>query len=593
MTQKIFKGFKQVTSTQFNAAKDAGTLDGYLWFVRTQVLAEGEDGNDVANDEYDIYFGKKQYGHFCEGELAALKLAIEQIRVDLGFNAGEFEFAEGVTTVKGAFDTLVSMIEALTTVTENNATAITANATAISGITEALKDKLEADALVGYVADVEYADNKIIFKNAEGTELANVDATPFIKDGMLSDVEVVTIEEVGEENPYNLVAGEKYIKFVWNTDGGDKEDYILASEIGATYQGSDSIQIGEGNVISLKSADAELVQVDAIPVGGTPLADILTAQNITEISAGNLQAVLEALFSQNLWAENPRRNMPSSLTVSMSAPSITFDLTGIQEVGTTVKVSASAKTATASANVTYSGFTYGYSMDNDNSKDGETPASVGVTGTTKTDSDYALSFTTNNGFGGADIADVAGKSTSDNEVVVAEGTNKITVTAQSPEFTATIPAQDKIYACSSLKKTDDEHVVDASEDTTISGAVKSVTAATSVTGAYVLYVGYTDAEVTDSEGIKGLNAQTAFTSGATQVVLGGGTFPAGKVSNIAMPSAWSLKEVKNGMDLVITDNFAKVATVTYVLPNGDEVNYKVYSNLYGAGVAYNSITIGK
>ena len=60
-----------------------------------------------------------------------------------------------------------------------------------------------------------------------------------------------------------------------------------------------------------------------------------------------------------------------------------------------------------------------------------------------------------------------------------------------------------------------------------------------------------------------------------------------------MPSAWSLKEVKNGMDLVITDNFAAVDTVEYVLPDGSKVDYKVYSNLYGADVAYNSIKIGK
>ena len=61
MDKKLFKGFKQVSSVQFNAAKEAGTLDGYLWFVRTTVTSEGEDEgtNDVANDEFDIYFGKK------------------------------------------------------------------------------------------------------------------------------------------------------------------------------------------------------------------------------------------------------------------------------------------------------------------------------------------------------------------------------------------------------------------------------------------------------------------------------------------------------------------------------------------------------
>ena len=120
MDKKLFKGFKQVSSTQFNAAKEAGTLDGYLWFVRTTVTVEGEDTNDVANDEFDIYFGKKQYGHFCNGEIPALKDALDVIREDLGFAPGAFEFGEGVNTIQGAFDSIATMLETLTTATESN-----------------------------------------------------------------------------------------------------------------------------------------------------------------------------------------------------------------------------------------------------------------------------------------------------------------------------------------------------------------------------------------------------------------------------------------------------------------------------------------
>lgn len=561
MAKILFKGIQQVTMDTFNSVEDK---KGYLWFVREP---QGEN-TGLGDDKFHIFFGTRCYGSFWEGEHEAMAASLNAIRVAVGLDEN-FAFAfEGATSVADAFVKVKGWYDALAL---------------------EVADKADKADLAAFVADVDYADSKIIFKNAEGEELASVDAAPFIKDGMLSDVEIYTATAEDE----NLVADEKYIKFTWNTDGEEKVDYILASEIGATYTGSDSIEISEGNVISLKSADAELVQVGEIPVGGTPLANLLLENDITSISAGNLQAVLEALFSQNNWAENPRRIVPTGLTVSMSAPSISFDKTGTVEVGQSINVTASAKTASASASITYSGFTYGYSVANDNSKDGDTPSSVSVKGSVAEGSDYALTFVTNNGFGGVDIADVAGNELTGSTLVAVEGSNKVTVTAKSPKFTATVPAQDAIYACSSLKKTDEEHVVAASTATTIEGAVKSVTANTSVTGAYKLYVGYTDAAVADSDDIKKLATYTGWTNGTTAVSFGGGSFPAGKVSNIAMPSAWSLKEIKNGMDLVITNNFAKVDTIKYVLPNGDEVDYKVYSNLYSADVAYNSIKIGK
>lgn len=111
---KNFKGFKQVTSEQFGIYKEQGLLEGYLWFVRTPVLIEGEETPSTSNDIYDIYFGKKHYGHFCDGEIESLKDSIDEIRSDLGFIPGSFEFGEGVTTIKGAFETVAEMISALT-----------------------------------------------------------------------------------------------------------------------------------------------------------------------------------------------------------------------------------------------------------------------------------------------------------------------------------------------------------------------------------------------------------------------------------------------------------------------------------------------
>ena len=568
MAKTLFKGIQQVTMSRFNEITDK---KGYLWFVREP---QGEDSN-LGDDRFYIYFGTKCYGSFLQGELPAMAEALNAIKKSIGLD-DNFKFSfEGKETVADAFVVVKGWYDGL--------------AQRVSNVENNKADKSE---LVKFVDGATYADKTITFKNGE-TELFTIDATPFIKDGMLSDVEVVTIVADEEGNvPEGTVAGEKYIKFTWNTDGEAKVDYVLASQIGATYSAGEGIEISAENAISVKEVASAKVNVNEIPVGGTPLADILTAKGIKTIDAGNLQEVLEALFSQNLWAASPSRTIPTALTTSMSAPSISYDKTGTLEVGTTVKLSASAKTASASASITYSGFEYGYSKENDNTKDGATPASVGITGTQVAGSDYALSFVTNSGFGGVNVANVAGSSTSGNELVVAEGSNKVTVTATAPSFTATVPAQDAVYACSSLGKTDAEHVVAASESTTIESTTKTATNNASVTGAYKLYVGASASKVADSDGIKGL-ASTKWTNGATAVSFAGGTFPAGQNATIAMPSAWTLKEVKNGMDLVITDNFAAVDTIEYVLPDGSKVDYKVYSNLYGADVAYNSIKIGK
>lgn len=558
MSEKIFKGFKQVKSDAFEEAKSKNELSGYLWFVRTEV-SEAEGENDVTNDEYDIYFGSRHYGHFCEGELEAIKTSI--------------------TSLNGDVEEIVSTLETLTSAIETHNTSIAANKAAHEANAAAIS-ALEGD-LANYISEVSYENNKILFKNAEGTELYNVDATPFIKDGILEDVEVVIIEDVDEENnPHGLVKGEKYIKFVWNTDGNSKEDYILASEIGATYTGSDSIEISSENVVTLKSASAEKVQVTEIPVGGTPLADLLTANNINTINAGNLQAVLESLFSQNNWAENPRRNVPTSLTVSMSAPSISLDKTGTQEVGTSVSLSASAKTASASASITYSGFTYGYSVANDNTRDAEgNPESVSVTGSVKSGSEYSLSFVTNNGFGGVDVDDVDGSSTSGNTLVVAEGTNKVTVTATSPEFTATVPAQNAVYACSSLKKTDEDHVVAESSATTISGSAKSATANTSVTGAYYAFIGYSDTLPTTNDEYRAF-----IDNGLSRLGKGGslaGTCDKTYFS-VCIPSDWDFScNTSLGSDM--RNSFTETGNVDITLPNNDTKAYKYYALTYKDG----------
>lgn len=154
---KIFKGFKQVSSVDFEKAKNADNLAGYMWFVRTEVA--DADGNDVANDIYDIYFGSRQYGHFRAGELEAIKQAI--------------------TALEGNVEAILATLETLTGVVEAQAESIA---------------KLEAadEAIRGEFADADEAlegrVNAELAKKADKNDVQAVADRVTVNEGVIADL---------------------------------------------------------------------------------------------------------------------------------------------------------------------------------------------------------------------------------------------------------------------------------------------------------------------------------------------------------------------------------------------------------------------
>lgn len=154
---KIFKGFKQVSSVDFEKAKNTDDLAGYMWFVRTEVA--DADGNDVANDIYDIYFGSRQYGHFRAGELEAIKQAI--------------------TALEGNVEAILATLETLTGVVEAQAESIA---------------KLEAadEAIRGEFADADEAlegrVNAELAKKADKTDVQAVADRVTVNEGVIADL---------------------------------------------------------------------------------------------------------------------------------------------------------------------------------------------------------------------------------------------------------------------------------------------------------------------------------------------------------------------------------------------------------------------
>jgi hypothetical protein len=117
--------------------------------------------------------------------------------------------------------------------------------------------------------------------DAEGikAELGSVDATPFIKDGMLENVE------------YN--ADNNTLTFKWNTAAGITEDTVELSDIIDPYTQGNGIEI-DGNSIKIKLAE-DSESFLTVSEAGLKLAGIQDAINTAITNASNIYATKDEL----------------------------------------------------------------------------------------------------------------------------------------------------------------------------------------------------------------------------------------------------------------------------------------------------------
>lgn len=94
-------------------------------------------------------------------------------------------------------------------------------------------------ASLKYVAATETAAAKIQLLGIDSTVVSEIDATPFIKDGMLEDV------------AYD--AGTNTITFTWNTESGSKTDSVVLSDIIEPYTAGAGLELS-GNEFKVKIA---------------------------------------------------------------------------------------------------------------------------------------------------------------------------------------------------------------------------------------------------------------------------------------------------------------------------------------------------
>ena len=202
----------------------------------------------VEEHEDEIEKLKKIVG--TEEEVPSLFEQIESNREDVSELDGEIGEISGVVgTIENNLSTIVGDVELLKDkLDEEVARTISAE----TELNEKLCEEIEARKSGSVVsADYDSTEKLIIFYNANDEVIDSIDATAFIKDGMVDSVELVKI------------SGSTYLRIVFNTDAGKDDLYINIGDIFNTdnYYTKSEINELKDEIITIISDDEETVAV--------------------------------------------------------------------------------------------------------------------------------------------------------------------------------------------------------------------------------------------------------------------------------------------------------------------------------------------
>ena len=132
------------------------------------------------------------------------------------------------------------------------------------------------------------------------TAISEIDATAFIKDGMLDNAELVV-------NPDGQTAG-TYFKLTWNTDAGKEVMYVNVTDLIDVYtakQGGGLLLDGHAfsvdttEIATVESVNAVSTKVSGLKINGKSVTDstVLTGEDIKVDGAENAQTIKAAIAS--------------------------------------------------------------------------------------------------------------------------------------------------------------------------------------------------------------------------------------------------------------------------------------------------------
>lgn len=233
---KNFGGFRVIDGSAAGFNLSGLTDKTVIYFVRT----------DAGKEDGFIYFNGKKYG---TGKLSS--------------KAVQDKLTELTTKVENHIANKATVTATARTSGATDNGNITANDSAkwLSGAAiEQIKKYVDSEdvkkmALVG---------KEIQLQNTAGAVLAKLDATSFIKDGMLESVTLVEDDTKG-----------KVLQFTWNADGGKKSTPIEVSEFFREISGDTNTitvtQPASGTTGSLKISAKTVANVSGVTSGATAL----------------------------------------------------------------------------------------------------------------------------------------------------------------------------------------------------------------------------------------------------------------------------------------------------------------------------------
>ena len=234
-TIKNFGGFKVINGSAAGFNLTGLTDKTVIYFVRT----------DAGKEDGFIYFNGKKYG--------TGKLSSKAVQDELGKLATKVEnhIANQATVTA----------KARTTQDDNGNITVDGSTKWLSGAAiEQIKTYVDSEDVKG----MELVGKEIQLKNKAGAVLAKLDATNFIKDGMLESVTLVQDNTKG-----------KVLQFTWNTDGGKKSTPIEVSEFFHEISGDTNTitvtQPASGTTGSLQISAKTVANVTGVTSGATAL----------------------------------------------------------------------------------------------------------------------------------------------------------------------------------------------------------------------------------------------------------------------------------------------------------------------------------
>lgn len=482
------------------------------------------------------------------------------------------------------------------------------------------------DKVVSATISLSYDDinKKIVLLGKDSAELGSVDAAPFIKDGMLEDVEIV---EATEENPVGENKSGKYVVFTWKVqDGETKTDFIAVSDLAKTYTAGNAVEITEANEISVVIAEGDNYLVNdgglkvtemgagvtklaqEIQVVGGPLADDLAGifpNNV--IPAGtSVETILMKMICKEIFPT--ASTSQGSISASMSLTTLAFDPTDATvEVGTKVITNAitanNSNYSTTPAKIT--GLTNGYSLTESGDKVTGN-MEFAVESVSEAANNHKITFTYT-GFTETAPSAVEAASTVTmpaQTLIVREGECKVSVSASGSKFTATSPAVSQTYY--NISNVNSRQAETKTISTKSLSSTASKTTSDKVTGVYKYFMGYYDfaanqvvEDVFTSDIIRGLTVNTGdITKDGTTTLVGSTAKTSnGKSIVIAVPSKYKLATFQNDLGGDEVGSFSKTGVVAVANPTNKDftTNYTVYvwPIAGGATIKHKNVTITK